>query len=454
MAKKKDIVEVEIKDVLFPNKSYGEINGNKILFKGGIKGQKVKVMVTKKGKNHLGGRIVGLVERSPIEKEPTCSHFGICGGCTYQTLSYKEQLKLKKEQVLKLFEKAGIEDFEFLGIEKSPREFEYRNKMEYTFGDEEKGGALSLGLHRKGRFYEVINVISCSISDIDFRSIFAEILNYFKARNIPYYNKKDHVGVLRYLVIRKALSTGEILINLVTSSQEEVELHELLDKLKTLELEGQIVGFIHTIDDSLADAIKVDKLDLIYGRDYIIEEILGLKFKISPFSFFQTNTFGAEKLYSIVRDFAGDTKDNIIFDLYSGTGTIAQIMAPVAKKVVGIEIVEEAVEIARENAKLNSLDNCEFIAGDVLQEVDKLKEKPDLIILDPPREGINPKALGKIIDFNPKRFVYVSCNPVTLVRDLKGFIDRGYSIEKVKCMDMFPQTSHVETVVLLSRVDK
>jgi len=454
MVKKKYIVEVEIKDVLFPNKSYGEINGNKILFKGGIKGQKVKVMVTKKGKSHLGGRIVGLVERSPLEKEPTCSHFGICGGCTYQTLSYKEQLELKKEQILKLFEKAGIEDFEFLGIEKSPREFEYRNKMEYTFGDEEKGGALSLGLHRKGRFYEVINVSSCSISDIDFRSIFVEILNYFKARNIPYYNKKDHVGVLRYLVIRKALSTGEILINLVTSSQEEVELHELLDKLKALELEGKIVGFIHTTDDSLADAIKVDKLDLIYGRDYIIEEILGLKFKISPFSFFQTNTFGAEKLYSIVRDFAGDTKDNMIFDLYSGTGTIAQIMAPVAKKVVGIEIVEEAVEIARENIKLNGLDNCEFIAGDVLQEIDKLKEKPDLIILDPPREGINPKALGKIIDFNPKRFVYVSCNPVTLVRDLRGFLDRGYSIEKVKCMDMFPQTSHVECVVLMSRVEK
>ena len=322
--------------------------------------------------------------------------------------------------------------------------------MEYTFGDEEKGGALSLGLHRKGRFYEVINVSSCSISDIDFRSIFVEILNYFKARNIPYYNKKDHVGVLRYLVIRKALSTGEILINLVTSSQEEVELHELLDKLKALELEGKIVGFIHTTDDSLADAIKVDKLDLIYGRDYIIEEILGLKFKISPFSFFQTNTFGAEKLYSIVRDFAGDTKDNMIFDLYSGTGTIAQIMAPVAKKVVGIEIVEEAVEIARENIKLNGLDNCEFIAGDVLQEIDKLKEKPDLIILDPPREGINPKALGKIIDFNPKRFVYVSCNPVTLVRDLRGFLDRGYSIEKVKCMDMFPFTSHVESTILMT----
>ena len=216
-------------------------------------------------------------------------------------------------------------------------------------------------------------------------------------------------------------------------------------------LQGEIVGFIHTISDGVADAINVDSVELIYGRDYILEEILGLKFKISPFSFFQTNTFGAEKLYSIVREFAGDIDDKVVFDLYSGTGTISQIMAPLAKKVIGIEIVEEAVEMARENVRLNELSNVEFIAGDVLKEVDNLDEKPDLIILDPPREGIHPKAIGKLIDFAPEVFVYVSCNPVTLVRDLKEFMERGYSIKKVKCMDMFPKTVHVECIALIQR---
>lgn len=451
MARKRPIVEMEIIDVDFPNKAYGVVDGKKVKVKGGIKGQRVKVRINKRRKDYLAGSIIEIIEKSPLEIEAKCPHFGGCGGCTYQSLPYEEELKIKENQVKRLFAEAGIEDFEFLGIERSPSLEEYRNKMEYTFGDEEKDGPLSLGLHKKGRFYEVVSVEKCNIVDRDFSIILGEVINYFRNTDIPCYNKKIHLGVLRHFVIRKALSTGEILLNLVTSSQGEVPLDELIDRLKKLELDGEIKGFIHTINDNVADAIKVDRLELVYGRDYIIEEILGLKFKISPFSFFQTNTFGAEKLYSIVRDFAGDIDDKVVFDLYSGTGTISQIMAPVAKKVIGIEIVEEAVEKAYENSKLNELDNVEFIAGDVLEEVGKLVEKPDLIILDPPREGINPKALQKIIDFSPEKFVYVSCNPITLVRDLKEFTDRGYKIEKVKCMDMFPRTGHVEVVTLLIR---
>ena len=216
-------------------------------------------------------------------------------------------------------------------------------------------------------------------------------------------------------------------------------------------LEGKITGILHTINDGLSDTVKADELHLLYGRDYITEEILGLKFKISPFSFFQTNTFGAEKLYSIAREFAGDINDKVVFDLYSGTGTIAQIMAGVAKRVVAIEIVEEAVEKARENAQLNGLNNIDFIVGDVLKVVDNLKEKPDVVVIDPPRDGIHPKAINKIIDFNPATFVYVSCNPVTLVRDLKVFMERGYKVEKLKLMDMFPRTPHVESVVLIRK---
>lgn len=451
MIRKRDVVEMRIDEVLFPNKSFGHVDGHKVQVKGGIKGQKVKVSIRRKRKGSFDGKIIEVVEKAPLEIDSKCPHFGRCGGCMYQSLSYEKELSYKEAQIKELFSKEGLENINFLGIEKSPKEYEYRNKMEFTFGDEEKNGPLSLGLHRRGRFYEVINVENCNIVDSDFTNILKEVLNYFKESSTPHFNKKSHMGIVRHLVIRKALSTGEILVNLVTSSQGELKLDEILERLNSLELKGEIVGFLHTINDNVADAIKVDKLDLIYGRDYIVEEILGLKFKISPFSFFQTNTFGAEKLYYIVKDFAGDIKDKTVFDLYSGTGTIAQIMAPVAKEIIGIEIVEEAVEMARENTKLNNLSNVKFIAGDVLKEVENLNKKPDLIIIDPPREGINPKAIGKIIDFNPEKFVYVSCNPVTLARDLKEFIASGYKVDKIKLMDMFPKTPHVEVVTLLMR---
>lgn len=448
MVKKNDLIEFEIKEVGFPNKGKAAFEEHNIKFKGGIEGQKVQARVSRKRKGYIEVKLVNVLEKSPLETEISCPHFGFCGGCTYQSLSYENELKLKERQVKALFEQEGL-DINFLGIEKSPVVGGYRNKMEYTFGDEEKDGPLALGLHRKGRFYEVVNVGNCNIVDNDFTTILAAVLNYFQELNTTYYNKRSHSGFLRHLVVRKALSTGEILVNLVTSSQGELDKETFIDRLINLSTVGKITGIFHTTNDSLSDVVKADKLDLLYGKDYIIEEMLGLKFKISPFSFFQTNTFGAEKLYSMVREFAGDIDDKIVFDLYSGTGTIAQIMAPVAKKVIGIEIVEEAVEKACENAKLNNLDNVEFIAGDVLKAVDELKEKPDLIVIDPPRDGIHPKAINKIIDFNPEVFVYVSCNPVTLVRDLKVFIERGYKIEKVKCMDQFPRTPHVECVVRL-----
>jgi len=386
-----------------------------------------------------------------MEKEPFCKHFGICGGCSYQTISYEDQLNIKNDQVLKLLKDSEIKDFEYLGIERSPIEYDYRNKMEFTFGDVEKGGELTLGMHQKGKFYEIVTVDGCKIVDEDFVKVLMTILDYFKEKEISLYNKRSHEGVLRHLVVRKAMKTGELLINLVTSSQQQLNLEELIEWLQNTTFKGELVGFLHTINDNLSDTVQSDETKVLFGRDYIIEEILGLRFKISAFSFFQTNTLGAERLYSIVRDFAGDKENKLIYDLYCGTGTIAQIMAAVASKVIGIEIVEEAVKAAKENAKLNGLDNCQFISGDVMEKVSELKEKPDLIILDPPREGIHPKAIHKIIDFEPEKFVYVSCNPRSLARDLPIFEERGYKIKKVKCMDMFPHTPHVECVCRLER---
>ena len=230
------------------------------------------------------------------------------------------------------------------------------------------------------------------------------------------------------------------MVNLVTTSQAETDISAIAERLLKLELNGTIVGILHTVNDSLADVVQADSMETIYGQDYFYEEILGMKFKISPFSFFQTNSLGAEVLYETARDFVGETKDKVIFDLYSGTGTIAQMLAPVAKKVVGVEIVEEAVEAAKVNAGLNGLTNCEFIAGDVLKVVDELEDKPDFIVLDPPRDGIHPKAIGKIIDFGVDKMVYISCKPTSLARDLEIFNAAGYQVEKGACVDMFPNS--------------
>jgi 23S rRNA (uracil-5-)-methyltransferase RumA len=253
--------------------------------------------------------------------------------------------------------------------------------------------------------------------------------------------------------VRKAEKTGDILINLITTSQGTLNEEEFVDLILSMNLKGKVKCIAHSIYDGAADAAKADTMKVLYGEDKITEELLGLKFNISSFSFFQTNSLGAEKLYSIVRDFIGNTNDKVIFDLYSGTGTIGQILAPAAKKVIGIEIVEEAVEKANENAKLNNLNNCTFIAGDVLKKIDELSDKPDIIVLDPPREGIHPKAIQKIIDYKPETFIYISCKPTSLKNDLTVFLDNDYKVTEVQCIDMFPQTPHVECVALMSRVE-
>lgn len=259
-----------------------------------------------------------------------------------------------------------------------------------------------------------------------------------------------HEGYLRHLLVRKAVKTGQILVDIVTTTVNDIPMDELADRLKALSLDGEITGFLHTYNDSVADAVINEKTDIVFGRDYIEEELLGLKFKITTFSFFQTNSLGAEVLYSKARDYVGTTKDKVIFDLYSGTGTIAQMLAPVAKKVIGVEIIPEAVEAAKINAGINGLDNCEFIADDVLNALDNIKDKPDFIVLDPPRDGINPKALKKIIDYGVESMVYISCKPTSLARDLVMLQESGYEVKKGCCVDMFPNTGHVETVVKLS----
>ncbi|NFD29903.1 23S rRNA (uracil(1939)-C(5))-methyltransferase RlmD [Clostridium botulinum] len=443
--------EFLIEETEFPGTGVAQKDGVPVYIKGTVPGQKVLAKVTKKRREYAQAKLLEIIENVDYAIENKCPHFGQCGGCSTQYIPYEKQLQIKEEQLLKLFKDKEIRGFDFLGVEKSPEEYEYRNKMEFTFGDMEKGGDLTLGMHVKNRNFSIVTVDNCEIVDRDFRNILTTVVNYFNEKRLPKYRVMSHEGFLRNLVIRKAKNTGEILVNIVTTSQMEFDFKEIVDMLLKVECKGEIKGILHTINDTLSDVVQVDKLEILYGRDYIIEELLGLKFKIAPEAFFQTNSKGAEKLYSIVKDFLGDASSKVVFDLYCGTGTIGQIVAPKAKKVIGVELIEEAVKAANENAKLNGLNNCEFIAGDVAKVIKDVKQKPDIIILDPPRPGVHPVALEYVVKFEPKEIIYVSCNPKTLVDDLKYLIDNGYKLEKVKGMDMFPHTPHVETVVKLSK---
>ncbi len=533
--KKGDMIEGVIEDYSFPNRGSflykemgqsGEERVYRVSVKGALPGQKVAASVKKKREGRAEAILRDVLLKSPREtRKPMCHHFYECGGCSYQTLAYRDQLALKESMIKNLLREVvsfpgdetlsevkdqlnennqsalksefggdsqsgetamsgGKPVMQWEGILASPSQFRYRNKMEFTFGDAEKDGPLTLGLHRRNSTHDIISVDSCAIVDPAWNEILKYTQKFFRKLGVPYYHKMRHEGVLRNLVLRESASDGKILVNLVTTthyhidentrnipwnekrSETVADLHlpeyvagllslgDGTGRFQSLSSYSRIAGVLYTECDTLADAIIPDSVTLLYGDDFLTEDVLGLKFSISPFSFFQTNTRGAEVLYGKVREYALESVDEIsalpvIYDLYSGTGTIAQLMSPVAKKVYGIEIIEEAVEAARRNAGLNKLKNCEFIAGDVLKKLEELPEKPDLIILDPPRDGVNPKALRKILDYGVRNIIYVSCKPTSLVRDLAIMQEAGYRAVKGCCCDMFPNTLHVETVVLL-----
>lgn len=400
--KKGQILTGVVERVDFPNKGIVQTEEGTCVVKNVLPGQKLSIGVQKVRKGKAEGRMLEILEKSPEETNETCPHFGNCGGCLYLSLPYEKQLAIKSGQVEKLLHSVLDKQespWIYEGIKASPAEYAYRNKMEFSFGDEVKDGPLALGMHKRGSFYDVVTVSGCKIVDADYRKILTETLSFFEERKVSFFHRLRHTGCLRHLLVRKAVKTGEILIALVTTTQnpEMTEpsgtvMQAYRDMLLSLPLDGRIAGILQIDNDSVADVVKSDATHVLYGQEYFYEELLGLKFKISTFSFFQTNSLGAQVLYQTARDYIGDSvaPDKVVFDLYSGTGTIAQLMAPVAKKVIGVEIVEEAVEAARQNAAENGLTNCEFIAGDVLKVLDTIEERPDVIILDPPRDGIHP----------------------------------------------------------------
>lgn len=482
--KKGQQVEGVVTRVDFPNKGIVQTDdGDLITVKNVLEGQRILCVIKKTRKGKAEGRLLEVVKKSPLEMDvPACKHFDQCGGCSYQTLPYEEQVALKGRQIKRLLEPVlpdnSFDDL-FEGVIPSPNQFAYRNKMEFSFGDAYFNGPLSLGMHKRGSFYDIVTVDGCQIIDEDMRCVLMETLAYFQERGANYYHKMRHEGYLRHLLVRKAAKTGEILVDLVTSSDArflqkdatepatEVQADalealesELLQgwskRLQEVSYDGKLTGVLHTRNDRPADVVENQGTRVLFGQAYFYEELLGLRFRITPFSFFQTNSLGAEKLYETARDFitaenADILEGKTVYDLYSGTGTIAQILAPVSGHVIGVEIVEEAVEAAKKNALENGLTNCDFIAGDVLKVIDEIEEKPDYIVLDPPRDGIHPKALDKIIAYGVESMIYISCKPTSLARDLEVLQASGYQVKRICCCDMFSGTPHVETVVLLSK---
>ena len=488
--KKGDIVTGVVKRIDFPNKAIVDVGeGQSVTVKNLLPGQKVDIRITKKRHGQMEGRLINLIERSDKEIPSPCPYNDICGGCIYQTLPYEEELKIKEAMVQKILG-SHVEEAQYDGILSVDDITGYRNKMEYTFGDEYKDGPMTLGMHRAGGHMDIIDVPKCQIADEDFGKVLEVTKEFFASRNVPFMNKFSHKGFLRHLVVRKSGNTGEMMVMLVTCSHlagipedaaevsvtgsdicvasdsyvnndnEEKTIKTLLDdyvnllcKLKT-SLHNDLISIIHITNDSLADAVICQKVEVLYGRDYFYEELLGLKFKVSPMSFLQNNSKGAEVLYSKVREYLNtDNLENArVFDLYSGTGTITQVVAPVCKSVLGIEIVEEAVESAWENAKLNKLDNVSFMAGDVFECLKKVEGKPDYIIVDPPREGITPKSLVKILDYGVDRIIYVSCKASSLANDLVMCREKGYKVVRYAMVDLFPRTTGIETVCMLEKI--
>jgi len=383
-----------------------------------------------------------------------CSVFEKCGGCSKLNISYEEQLKIKENIVFSLFDQYHIKPNNYHGITPSVYIYEYRNKMEYSFGNEYKDGPLVLGLRGKGKKFDVYYTKDCKLVDDDFNTIVKQTREFFLNKNIPFRNYKNHSGFLRNLGIRKGLKTGEILLNLVTSLDNNYyqEVETWKEETLNTNLKGNIVSIIQSKTKSKANVVKADEMEILYGRDYFYEKIFDLTFKIGPFSFFQTNTKGAEILYQTALSYAENS--NVVYDFYSGTGTISLLLANKAKKVYGIEIIKEAVEAAKQNAILNNINNVEFVNEDVKDFVKQQSgtEKPDYIVVDPPRAGLHPNLIKFIKTQQFNKIIYISCNPKTLIPNLKELSDL-YTISDFHLVDMFPHTDHVESVALMTRVD-
>ena len=439
-------------------------DGKVIFISNVVPGDVVDIQTLKKRKAYYEGKAVRFHEFSEHRIEPICEHFGVCGGCKWQNMNYSQQLLYKQNEVKNHLQRIGkIELPEFEPILGSEKQFFYRNKMEFGFSnsrwltqdeiesEEDLGNRNALGFHIPKMWDKILDIKKCHLQEDPSNAIRNEIRDFANLNNLSFFNPRSHEGLLRTLMLRTA-STGEIMVLIQFFEDDKQNRELLLDHL--YEKFPKITSLQYVINQKANDTLYDTNIKLYQGRDYILEEMEGLKFSINAKSFYQTNSDQAFELYKITRDFAGLTGNEIVYDLYTGTGTIAQFVSKKAKKVIGVESVPEAIIDAKANAERNNITNCEFFVGDmkvVFNEAFIAKHgQPDVIITDPPRDGMHKDVIEQILKIEPQKIVYVSCNSATQARDL-ALMDEKYKVTRVRPVDMFPQTHHVENVVLLEK---
>ena len=460
--KKGTIIELNVESLSYGGDGFARYNDIAVFVQKGLPGQTLEAVITKKNKKFLKAKTLNILKESPDQINPKCTHFEDCGGCSFQNYNYSTQLQEKGNQVKDLLKHiTGLSSSKIKKIKKANQTYNYRNKMEFTFSNDpwfekynpKEKKDLCLGLHPKGRFDKTIDLENCEIQS----EISNQILNIARhsaiKNNLTPYDIKKHTGFLRQIVIRSAIHKNETMVIIVTSENNQKKLEPLINDLKKI---TELKAIINNVNRKKADVSYSDEQYLLYGDDFITEKIGTYKFRISPDSFFQTNSKQAKILYDLIKKEANLTGNEIVYDLYCGTGTIGIYLSKKAKKIFGFEIIPSAIDDAIINASNNNVKNALFFQGDIKdslidnKEIDII-EKPDISIIDPPRSGLHPKALKNIIKLKQKKIIYISCNPATQARDLIDFIDAGYKVINIIPVDMFPHTPHIESIVTLER---
>ena len=465
--KKGDELELTVESLAFGGKGVAHLNNYVIFIKGALPDQKVLARLTKRRNGYGEAKLLEILKETPSATTSKCDHFPTCGGCSFQNLDYDAQIKQKKAQVIDIFRRIGcMEKPKLHQVVPAEEIFHYRNKMEFSFSnrrwvlsDEEENAEadFALGLHIPGRYDKILDISTCWIQKPIANEILNTVRNIAKKTGLAPYNIREHSGYLRHLIIRLGEKTDEVMVNIVTSKEERELLEPIVDGIK--KVHPRVTSIVNNITRRKAGVSYGEWEVLLYGRPTITDRLGDFTFEISANSFFQTNSIQGEKLYKIARDFAEFRGDEILYDLYCGTGSTSIFMAQQVKQVYGFEVVPPAVEDAVRNAVSNGIINCRFFSANldkffrkssILSEI----EPPDIVLLDPPRAGMHPKLVNDVVNMSPEKIVYISCNPSTQARDVALFTENGFELKNLAMVDMFPHTPHIETVALLTHHGK
>lgn len=448
----KNLIEIEIKDLAFDGKAVGQMESGKICFvNGGLPGEIVEAELVKKKRRFNVARFKRVIKKSDKRITPPCKHFDICGGCTWQDLTYEDQLMYKQNQVVACIERIGkLENVKIHSILGTEDIFRYRNKMEYSFN--KNGGSFNLGMHHRGEFNSVFDLTECHITQEIDSKIVAWFREYVHINELPAYDVKYHGGYMRFIMLRQACNTNQLMVNVVTNYGDFPDSEKLVSEL--LDAFPQITTIVHNQNGQKSNISAGEFETILHGPGYIEEIILDKRFRIRANSFFQTNSRQAERLYQTGFEMLNADKDENLLDLYCGTGSIGILIAPSVQNVIGVELVSDAIEAAKVNAGINKIENISFYTGDVkdfLRDMPEDKKDIDIIIVDPPRAGLNPKVIRRMLRLKPSKILYISCNPATFARDAGELAENGYELPEIKPVDMFPHTMHIELASVFYR---